>query len=318
VNGSDRPALSVVLVTPARFAALRTALAHLRAQSVRERIELVIVAPSTEGLELDSSELEGFHGHRLVEAGAITMTGAPIAAGVRAARAAVVAYVEEHSYPQPGWAEALIRAHEGSWAAVGATIVNANPERMTSWASMFTDFGPCVAPVAGGEQGTLAWHHISYKRDLLLAYGSRLEAMLDLEGNLLRDLAARGHRLLLEPAAVSAHVNVSRLGSYLRSEFHGGRAFAATRATAAGWSPARRMLQAAGGPLVPMVRLRRVLREVRRSGRFRQLVPGILPPLLLGLGGFALGEMAGYVLGTGSARQRRVGIELERHLHTGG
>ena len=315
MNDRDPPALSVVLVTPARFEALRTTVAHLRAQSVRERIELVIVAPSIEGLEPDPSELEGFHSHCLVEVGAITVTGASIAAGVRAARAAIVTYAEEHSYPQPGWADALIRAHEGSWAAVGAAITNANPERMISWASVFTDFGPCVAPVARGEQNALAWHHISYKRDLLLAYGPRLDAMLDMEGDLLRDLAARGHRLFLEPAAVSSHVNVSRLGSYVRSEFHGGRAFAATRAKAAGWSSTRRLLQAGGGPLVPLVRLRRVLGEVRRSGRLRQLVPGILPPLLLGLGGFALGEMVGYVLGIGNARQRRVTIELERHLH---
>ena len=49
------------------------------------------------------------------------------AAGVRAASAPIVFIGETHSYPQPGWAEALLTAFEGPWAAVVPAIGNANP-----------------------------------------------------------------------------------------------------------------------------------------------------------------------------------------------
>lgn len=56
------------------------------------------------------------------------------AAGIRQANAPVVAFVEDHSYPDPDWAERLIEAHRKLWAAVGPVMmVNANPATMISW-----------------------------------------------------------------------------------------------------------------------------------------------------------------------------------------
>jgi hypothetical protein len=124
-----------------------------------------------------------------------------MAAGVREAIAPLVSYAEEHAYPAPGWAEALIKAHRQSWAAIGGTIANANPGNSVNWASFFTDFGPWVEPAEGGEISHLPWHHAVYKRSILLEYGPELETMLETESILHADLQARGYRLYLEPAA---------------------------------------------------------------------------------------------------------------------
>src|SRR5262245_18353145 len=112
------------------------------------QLELVIVAPSEAALNLDIIDTASFHLVRLVEMDEITSTGRAIAAGVRAATAPVVAYAEEHSYPAPDWAEALIKAHRQPWAVVGVAMANANPSNKVSWASLYTDFGPWVEPVA--------------------------------------------------------------------------------------------------------------------------------------------------------------------------
>lgn len=40
---SDRPELSVVVVTPGRFAQLRRTVRHLREQDIADRIELLVV-----------------------------------------------------------------------------------------------------------------------------------------------------------------------------------------------------------------------------------------------------------------------------------
>ena len=123
------------MVTPGSFEMLRQSLGHLREQTARERLELVLVGPSRDGFETIEPELEGFWGHQVVEACDFRTTGTALARGFRASNGPVVGYVEEHSFPQPGWAEAMIEAHRGPWAAVGVGMMNANPESALSWAA---------------------------------------------------------------------------------------------------------------------------------------------------------------------------------------
>lgn len=249
----------------------------------------------------------------MVEVGPIRSTGGAIAAGFQRAHAPVVAYAEEHSYPFPAWAEALLLAHEKAWGAVGAAIVNANPGTIISWANLFTDFGPSVEPAIAGITSHLAWHHASYKRELLSGYGAeQLQSYLETEGLLHQALQDRGYQLYFEPAARSNHVNVSTTVSLIRCEFVGGRLFGAARARHNNWSIARRLLYILGSPLIPVLRLRRTLQEVRRAGQFDKLFPQILPSMVVALVAHCIGEIFGYALGPGDAAWQRVPCELNR------
>lgn len=155
----------------------------------------------------------------------------------------------------------------------------------------------------------------SYKRALLLEYGTELEAMLEMETILHWDLRAKGHQLYLEPAAKTYHQNITRLSPFLREQFYVGRVFAASRARR--WSPCWRLLYIGGAPLIPPIRLWRILCELRRSGWARPLLPGILPALITGLVVSAVGEMIGYALGAGHASQRLCVLEFHRDQHCG-
>jgi hypothetical protein len=181
-------------VTPDHYETIHETVRCLVAQTVRERLEVVIVAPSAGSLGMDARELRGFAGSVVVEIGEVTSTGSAIAAGVHRASAPVVAYAEEHTYPDPRWAEALILAHRQGWVAVGGMVANANPGSLTSWANLFSDFGPWVEPSPARETSTLAAHHTAYNRAVLLEYGTELAAMLETEAVLHRDLRARGRR----------------------------------------------------------------------------------------------------------------------------
>lgn len=309
------PAMSVALVAPDHYETIRKTVEHLRAQTVRDELEIIIVAPSAEKLGLDLAELQDFCQFRMIEAGEIGSTGAAIALGIRHASAPVVAYAEEHSYPDPGWAAALIEAHQQPWAGVGVVMANANPGSLVSWANFFLDFGPWAEPSAGGERDRLPWHHTAYKRALLLAYGHELESMLETEGILHNDLRAKGYRLYLERAATAQHVNLSLLSSFIRAEFHGGRLFGAARAKHERWSAFRRLLYAGGWPLIPLVRFQRVLRDIRRTDGERALLPRLVPLLVTGLVAHAIGEAVGYAFNAGAAAQRRCTFELERYRH---
>src|SRR5271165_5656344 len=225
------PAMSVVVITPDGYETIATVLRHLEAQSVKRQLEVVIVAPATDAIPLDAPELQGFHKVQLVPfAGVVSSTSAARVAGVRAARAPVVAFVEDHSFPQPGWAEALIAAYSGPWAAVGPAVGNANPGNSISWANLLIEYEPWLDAVVPEAVEHLPGHNSSYKRALLLEYGDALEAMLEAESVLHWDLRTRGFQLRLEPAARTLHLNYSTVPASIQLRFHAGRIFAAARA----------------------------------------------------------------------------------------
>ncbi|MCA1815659.1 MAG: glycosyltransferase [Acidobacteria bacterium] len=304
------PAMSVVVVTPDRYATVRRTIKRLRAQKVCAQLELLLVAPSAEGLELDESEVRAFLRHKVVAVGHMNSTARARAAGVREATAPVVAFAEDHAFAAPGWAEALVERHRGDWAAVGPVMANANPRSLTSWANLLIEYSPWLAPAEGGECEHLPGHNCSYKRELLLRYGDRLEALMDAESILHWDLRARGYRLYLEPKARTFHQNFTARRPSLALRFNGGRLFASSRARA--WSPWRRVLFALASPLIPAVRTFRIARELLKPGRPRRLLPRLLPALVVGLAFDGAGEMAGYAFGAGRAMRKLSDMEFHR------
>lgn len=313
MNGESIPDMSVVVVTPDRYETVRKTIRHLRVQSVRDRLEIVIVAPSAQGLDLDESELRDFFQFRVIEVGPINSTARARAIGIQHARAPVVALVEDHAFPAPGWAEALIDAHKGGWAAVGPVIANANPQSAISWANLLIEYAPWLEPATGGEVDHLPGHNGTYKRDILLGYGEQLEAMMDAESILQWDLRARSYRLYLEPKARTFHQNFSAPFSWIPLRFNHGRVFASSRARQ--WPLWRRLLYTGGSPLIPLVRFFRITREIRRPGRPRHLLPRVLPALIGVLIIDATGEMVGYVFGPGNAVARLSDMEFHRHRY---
>ena len=305
--------MSVVIVTPDHYNIICRTIGYLRAQTVRERLEVVIVAPSADTLEVNEAELKDFFQFRVVEVGKIRSVAQANAAGIRQASAPVVAFVEEHSYPDPGWAEALIEAHRQPRAAVGPVVRNANPGSLVSWADFLIAYGPWMDPSPTGVVDFLPGHNSSYKRAILLNYGTELEAMLESESVLHWDLQAKGYQLYLEPAAKISHLNFGLLSSWIPAQFYNGRLFAVTRARR--WSPLRRLLYTGGVPLIPLVRFRRILQQLCRSDQRRNLPPRVLPTVILGLVVSAVGEMMGYALGAGDAKQRLSNFEFHRYQH---
>ena len=170
--------LSVVVVAPYGFGPMVRLVRYLADQTIRERIEVVIVTTSRDELELDAKALEPFGGYQVVEVGPIRALNYPRRAGIVAARAPIVALTEDHCFPAPDWAEALLRAHQGLWAAVGPAVALANPQRYRAWTNYLLQYGPWVQPTKGGEISDLPGHNSSYKRELLLEYGDELSHLL--------------------------------------------------------------------------------------------------------------------------------------------
>jgi hypothetical protein len=308
----SEPRLSVVIVTDG-FATIRKTVRHLLAQTVAETVELVIVTPDAR-LVPPESDVDGLHSHQVVGVGDIRSLSWARAPGIRAARAPIVALAESHCFPEPEWAERLLAAHEDGWVAVGPAVFNANPESVVSWVNLLLDYGPWLGPTAGGEMDDLPGHNSSYKREALLAFGDRLESMLEAETIMHAELRAAGHRLYQEPAMRAAHLNVTRTTSWLGERFQTGRRFASARSH---WWPVwRRAAYALGSPLIPVVRFLRLRHDLRRTRTGRELRGYGYVLLILALAVSAAGESVGYAFGSGDSTYALSRLELhkERHL----
>lgn len=316
MKGGSGASMSVVIVAHDGFHSIARPVRHLQEQTVRDRIELVVVASSRErlGAELDSVAGPGFHAVKLVEHGPVESRGSAAASGVRAARAPIVAFVENHSYPASRWAESLLRAHEGPWAVVGPSVENANPDTGTSRVNFLLAYGRWTEPLEAGEVDLLPFHNSAYKREWLDGYGARLGAMLDSEYWLQADIRTRGGRLYLEPAARTAHTNELRLTTSLRLFFGQGRAFGRHRSGA--WSRLRLAGYVLGAPAIPLMNLPRALREASRSMPGARLAAS-LPSILLHLAAHGAGEAAAYLTGSDGDREFLVAHEFSHRPETG-
>src|SRR6476661_8543590 len=115
--------MSIVLPTDT-YATIRPVIECLCRQTVRDRIELVLVAPLG-AVDAALAYRDEFAGIRIVE-DPVADLGPARAAGVQAASSEWVFVGETHSYPHPGLAECLIRSGSDSWSVMMPAVGNAN------------------------------------------------------------------------------------------------------------------------------------------------------------------------------------------------
>lgn len=314
-NGPDAgsPVLSVVLVTPASYAEIRTTLRHLSAQTIADRIEVLVISPDPSKVDVPDAVAASFQAVRHHGVGPIESLAHVKASAVPHARAEFIAFAEDHSFPEPDWAENLVAGHEKGYAGVAPEMRNANPDSVVSWVAMFLHFGGTVLIGDEGFEADYpgASHNMSYRKDALLALGDDLGDRMLAELFLHEALRARGGRLRVEPAAVTRHVNVGYLRPLLWHSWVGGRLYGELRYRFGTWPLWRRIVYAGGSPLIPLLRVRRALREMRRAGRM-DLVPRILPPMIAALLVNAAGEATGYLFGMGKAKPQYSDLETRR------
>ena len=309
MSDSNNPEMSVIIVTPDRYNTIRKTIKHLRAQTVRDKLEIVIVAPSVEELKIDEPELREFSQFRVIEVGKVNSAARAKVRGILEANAPIVDFAEDHSFPDQNWAEALIEAHNKPWAVVGPVIRNANPDTILSWAELFIAYAPWLDPSPAGMADHLPGHNSSYKREILLNYGPELEEMLEPESVLHWDLKKKGYRLWLEPKAKTNHLNMELIIPAIEAQYYSGRLFAAVRAR--NLLLPKRICLVGAAPLIPLVRLIRIVHQVNRS-RINPALVKTLPFLTLALLVSAFGEMIGYTMGAGNAKDKLTIFEFHR------
>ena len=294
------PALSVVIASVNGWDVLGPTLSALDAQPERLLMEVIVVdrvggetreyikkhAPSVLLIEADTSTPTTIPGLRYQ--GVIVSTGA------------LVAIVEDHGEVSPGWAAALIEAHQGPWGAVGGAVENGR-EGLVNWAAFLCEYTPYMGPIAEGEWLDLPGNNIAYKRDALMRHAGELKAGR-WESWINAKLQAEGVKTASTNAAVVRHIKPFRLGEFLVQRFHFARSYAGMRRV--DQSPVQRLIYGFGSAALPALLLARLARQAlaKKVKPTRILAASPLVGLFFTVGAF--GEMLGYLFGPGASLSR--------------
>ena len=293
------PKLSIVIATHNAAAVISQALTVLFARTSADSTEVILADSSTD----ETATLVGkFPQVRLLHFEEPLPIHVLRGRGIAIARGAVIAILDPFSFVAEGWERALLEAHRCNPAPViGGAVDFAGTSRPLAWAAAFNEYGLFMPPVKAGATALLPGCNVSYKREALFdADRPRFPVFWKTFVN--SDIQSRGALLWLEPDMLVTLSKPVPFAQFLTSRFDHGRCFAGMRSKS--WSPAQRLLYAAGSPLLPLILCWRWSRGFWSKGTKRALFVATLPAQLLLFGMWALGEAAGYLFGSGRSCQR--------------
>ncbi|MBI4718934.1 MAG: hypothetical protein HY763_14100 [Planctomycetes bacterium] len=222
------------------------------------------------------------------------------AIGLNGAQGRIVALLEDHGTPAPGWCRSMVEAHQDTVAGVGGAVEN-GVDRLLNWAVYFCDFGRYQNPVPTGPSDFMSDSNCSYKREALEQAKEHWKDAFH-ETLVNWELRRKGHVLRLDPGMTVYQTRRGlRLGAALYERYVWGRSFAGTRVKEV--SSARRAILAGLSFVLPLVLTWRILSRGLKKGRHTGKLLAALPLIFLLETVWSWGEFVGYV----TARASRTG-----------
>ena len=305
----SKPDLSAVVVVGNTRERAQRSLESLYAQTIADRIELIVIDLKTRDMpELSvSSRIPT----RYVTLGSEATWGQARARGVEMASSPIVAFIEDHCTADPGWAEALVRAHEEPWAAVGYAFTNPFPESYLSRAILASEYGCWEHPTVSRPARVLPCGNVAYKRDALLALNGDLETLLTPDFVVHERFNSLGLPMYVESQAVVAHDSLVRLRDLFAASFTFCRILASKRVETQRWNGFKRMSYGVATPIMgPPIAVWRLFSSRRDTPADFANLLFYLPVILVKGVASSLGESLGYLAGGGSADSDFVKWEL--------
>src|SRR6267378_7338410 len=220
------------------------------------------------------------------------------AAGIERASGDIVVITEDHCIAPDNWYEEIVKAHEAGYTVVGGSVENGCVGRVADWASFLCEYSQAMSPVPFGEVEDIPGNNASYDRAVLTGISEHVKKNC-WEFYLHEELRSKGVKFLSSPAIVVTHKKQFGVGFFFAQKFHYSRSFAAMRRTQI--TRQARILYLFATPLLPLMLLWRVSRQVLRKKRLYKELVMSLPLLSLFGVSYACGEFTGYLLGQGSS-----------------
>jgi len=299
LEGIGAPILSVVVVSFNAVSSLMPCLESLVPQASLTDIEILVVkaCDQQERRSVDSLK-ERFKDVRWVEAQPNCVVPRMRSLGISNARGEIVALLEDDCIVEQGWCAAVIAAHRTHDIAIGGAVEPGPYKRGLDWAVYFTDYGRFMLPLPDGPTSTLPGNNTSYKRAALATLSA--DAAHEFREVFVHWAWQRARAPMRADQAVRVRVVHSwTFADVTRIPYHHARAFAALRfASQPLW---RRMLITALIPLLPVVKVARVIRETISRRRLIGRMLHALPWTIVIATSWSIGEGVGCLCGTGDS-----------------
>jgi hypothetical protein len=302
------PALSVVVLVGSD---------RIRANRLLEVLALQTLCPAMEVVLVDiaGKDAEPLHWPtqlpvRLLSRAGDIQWGNCRAEGVWASRAPIVAFLEDHTVPSLGWAEAVQAGLATNGVAGAYAFTNGSPDTYWYRSVFMAEYGMLAHPLRPDTPPTMAANNLAYRRDVLLAVGENLGKLLELDFFLQKALPPE-FAIKAIPGAVVAHQTNSQFRDLVRGHFGYARLFASRRLLYESWNIPKRLLAALAVPLlVPLLRLWRAYSALSGHPAAPEFIRGLPVILLLYFCG-ALGESWGLIWGTQMTCRNLIWLEQE-------
>ncbi len=316
VNRPDvTPVLTVALQSCDNLYTQRTTLGHLRNQTIADRLEIVIVTPSTDDLDKVRELLGAFQGYKLIkcpaEAGMSIMRGL----GVRAASAPYIAIGEDHCAPHPTWAAKLVEAFElpERYDGVAVAVHNASPASMLSWANLAFGYLYWMAPVTRGPVDMIPGSNAVLRKASLEQFGDKLLDMFGREGGLQEKMKAGGSKFISYPDAKVFHKNLARWSSTWQLRYCVGANLACSMIQNKKMSMPVRIVRSLLTPIDGVFRMLKIVKRLKQRGY--KMTPKILLGGVVASIMHALGMLIGFWTGGEAAEMELYWLEFHRDQH---
>lgn len=286
-NAGGAPRTSVVVASCRATSLLEACLASLVPQCQSCRAEIIVARNVTEP-ELDLLR-QGYPKVRFLAVPASRSIPLLRAAGLKAARGAVIACTEDHCVAASDWLQQLLRASREGFDVVGGAMDNAQRHRAVDWAAYFSEYGFFAQNGGTNAQAPLlTGANVAYARHVLedvFRYAARGEW----ENVIHAHLAGAGRRLRFAPEAVIFQNQNYGFVEFCRDRYRHGYDYARRRLVD---EAPRRWLYMLGSPALPLLQAARLARAMGRHQRWAFLRASPITVALLGA--WSLGEAIGY------------------------
>jgi hypothetical protein len=219
------------------------------------------------------------------------------AAGFERARGEIVAFIGEHYVADARWCDAILEAFDREVDGVGGPVEMLCPPVLTNWAGYLCEYSALMLPGERSPTEGIAGNNCAYRRTTLSSRNCET-LRTNWEFFVQQDLRARGAQLYFEPSMVVSLKRDFSLGRFLSIRFNFSRSFAAMRRARVGTKAVLYTLLTPA--LVPLM-FWRVAKPIFRKRRYIREFAIAAPLVALICLSAALGEAAGYVLGSGQS-----------------
>ena len=217
--------------------------------------------------------------------------------GVDAARAPILAVLEEHCTAPDGWLATIASSLRADDAAIGGPILDNQFTRVCDWVVYFSEYHNFMPPWPDGERLALNGANVAYDRARLLKHRDVLDSgywEVVLHPRLVKDGKFRA-----VDAMGALHTGPFDFAYYLRQRYLLSRVWGGTQKDRVGFVV--RVAHIVLAPVFPFVMLARIKWRVLQGKRLLMQFVLASPMLFVAMCTLTLGETLGYLFGPGSA-----------------